>query len=48
MDVYEPYLMQVGFIQRTPRGRQATRLAYEHLGVEQRAAAPTAQRALFE
>jgi len=32
MDVYEPYLLQLGFIERTPRGRQATRLAYEHLG----------------
>jgi Holliday junction DNA helicase RuvB len=31
-DVYEPYLIQQGFIQRTPRGRVATRLAYEHLG----------------
>ena len=33
-DVYEPYLMQIGFIARTPRGRIATALAYEHLGVE--------------
>jgi len=32
-DVYEPYLMQQGFLQRTPRGRTATRLAYEHLGL---------------
>lgn len=32
-DVYEPYLMQIGFLMRTPRGRQATRLAYEHLGL---------------
>jgi len=31
-DAYEPYLLQIGFIQRTPRGRIATRLAYEHLG----------------
>jgi Holliday junction DNA helicase RuvB len=31
MDVYEPYLIQLGFLQRTPRGRMATRLAYEHL-----------------
>ncbi len=31
-DVYEPFLLQLGFIERTPRGRQATRLAYEHLG----------------
>jgi Holliday junction DNA helicase RuvB len=34
MDVYEPYLIQLGFLQRTPRGRIATRLAYEHLGIE--------------
>lgn len=33
-DVYEPYLMQIGFLARTPRGRMATPLAYEHLGVE--------------
>ena len=32
-DVYEPYLMQIGFLSRTPRGRCATPLAYEHLGV---------------
>ena len=32
MDVYEPYLLQLGFIARTPRGRVATRLAYAHLG----------------
>ena len=32
MDVYEPYLLQLGFIARTPRGRVATRLAYSHLG----------------
>jgi len=32
-DVYEPYLMQIGFINRTPRGRMVTRLAYEHFGV---------------
>ncbi|HJF32088.1 MAG TPA: Holliday junction branch migration DNA helicase RuvB [Sporosarcina psychrophila] len=31
-DVYEPYLLQIGFIQRTPRGRIATGLAYEHFG----------------
>ena len=31
-DVYEPYLMQLGFIMRTPRGRVCTPLAYEHLG----------------
>lgn len=33
MDVYEPYLLQLGFLERTPRGRLATRLAYHHLGI---------------
>jgi Holliday junction DNA helicase RuvB len=33
MDVYEPYLLQLCFLERTPRGRLATQLAYEHLGV---------------
>ena len=33
-DVYEPYLMQIGFLTRGPRGRMATSLAYEHLGIE--------------
>ena len=32
-DVYEPYLMQIGFLQRTPRGRVVTPLAYRHLGL---------------
>jgi len=32
-DVYEPYLMQIGFLSRTPRGRCATRSAYDHLGI---------------
>ena len=32
-DVYEPYLMQIGFLNRTPRGRCATHLAYAHLGI---------------
>ena len=31
-DVYEPYLLQLGFLERTPRGRVATRRAYEHMG----------------
>ncbi|SDM68617.1 Holliday junction branch migration DNA helicase RuvB [Acetanaerobacterium elongatum] len=34
-DVYEPYLMQIGFLSRTPRGRCVTSLAYKHLGLEQ-------------
>lgn len=36
MDVYEPYLLQLGFLERTPRGRAATRLAFEHLGLPYR------------
>jgi len=42
-DLYEPYLIQEGFLQRTQRGRIATRRAYEHLGLEP----PTAERTLF-
>ena len=34
-DVYEPYLIQNGFLSRTPRGRIATELAYHHLGIAQ-------------
>lgn len=33
-EIYEPYLMQLGFIVRTPRGRVATRQAYEHMGIK--------------
>lgn len=49
MDVYEPYLIQLGFLQRTPRGRMATRLAYEHLGkpIPESIDNLTAQQALF-
>ena len=32
MDVLEPYLMQLGFLERTPRGRIATKAAYDYLG----------------
>ena len=32
-EVYEPFLMQIGFLNRTPRGRVATQLAYEHFGI---------------
>ncbi len=35
-DVYEPYLMQIGFMERTPRGRVATDAAYRHLGIEKK------------
>ncbi len=48
MDVYEPYLMQVGFLQRTPRGRIATRRAYEHLGLPPKGPPPSAQTALWD
>ena len=33
-DVYEPFLLQIGMLERTPRGRKVTRRAYEHLGIE--------------
>ena len=33
-EVYEPYLMQIGFLDRTPQGRVATENAYQHLGVQ--------------
>ena len=33
-DVYEPYLLQLGFINRTPRGRVVTKKAYEHFNIE--------------
>jgi len=45
MDVYEPYLLQLGFLDRTPRGRVATPRAYEHLGIPYERGA--AQKALF-
>ena len=50
-DVYEPYLMQLGFLSRTPRGRCATALAYEHMGFplpEQRKAPIQGQMTLSE
>lgn len=49
-DVYEPYLLREGFIARTPRGRVATRRAYEHLGVKPggRASSPPSQGSLLE
>ena len=48
MDVYEPFLLQLGFVVRTPRGRMVTRLAYEHLGrPAPRRVEPTDQPELF-
>ena len=45
-DVYEPYLMQLGFLTRTPRGRCVTPLAYEHLHIPCPGTVPTEQMAL--
>jgi len=45
-DVYEPYLMQIGFLTRTPRGRCVTRLAYNHLHLEAPDGVPDAQMTL--
>ena len=50
-DVYEPYLLQIGFLSRTPRGRCATRLAYEHLGLNyspKQSARPAEQINVFD
>jgi Holliday junction DNA helicase RuvB len=47
-EIYEPYLIQIGFLNRTPRGRMATRTAYEHFGLHYRpAGAPPEQNTLF-
>lgn len=48
MDVYEPYLIQLGFLQRTPRGRVATRGAYEHLHLPVPASWEIQQRSFLE
>ena len=45
MDIYEPYLMQLGFLERTPRGRLATPLAYAHLGLKPKG--PSGQPSLW-
>ncbi len=47
MDVYEPYLLQLGFLHRTPRGRVATKAAYEHLGIAPHGGASSGQPSLF-
>ena len=44
-DVYEPYLMQIGFLTRTARGRCVTKLAYDHLGIQ--FSDKTAQQSIF-
>jgi Holliday junction DNA helicase RuvB len=40
-DIYEPFLIQEGFLQRTPRGRVATERAYRHLGIAQKSSTPS-------
>ena len=47
-DVYEPYLLQLGFIERTPRGRLATKAAYKHLGIIVKGTDKNKQPALFK
>ncbi len=49
-EIYEPYLMQIGFLNRTPRGRVATKAAYKHLGfdVPGRHGRPIAEERLFD
>ena len=39
-EVYEPFLIQEGFLQRTPRGREATKNAYAHFGLSRKPSAP--------
>ena len=46
-DIYEPYLMQIGFLSRTPRGRCATPAAYRHLGLRPPGPPDSAQQKLF-
>ena len=48
MDVYEPYLMQLGFLSRTPRGRVATRLAFQHLNLPFKGPPESAQGGLWQ
>ncbi len=47
-DIYEPYLLQEGFMKRTPRGRMATEAAYKHLGRKQEYKDASSQKTLFE
>jgi len=48
MDVYEPFLLQLGFLQRTPRGRVATKAAYQHLGLRPHGRTPAGQPSLWD
>ena len=46
-EIYEPFLMQIGFLDRTPRGRVATHLAYEHFGIKASTDERSGQENLF-
>jgi holliday junction DNA helicase RuvB len=46
-EIYEPFLMQIGFLDRTPSGRVATHLAYEHFGVKRPRTTTSGQETLF-
>jgi Holliday junction DNA helicase RuvB len=46
--IYEPFLMRIGFLERTLRGRRVTAKAYQHLGYRPRGAAPASQKRLFK
>ena len=46
--IYEPFLMRIGFLERTLRGRRVTAKAYQHLGYRQRGAAAASQKKLFK
>ena len=46
-EIYEPFLIQIGFLDRTPRGRVATHLAYEHFGVKRPKTNAAGQETLF-
>jgi Holliday junction DNA helicase RuvB len=46
--IYEPFLMRIGFLERTLRGRRATAKAYQHLGYRPRSAAAVSQKKLFK
>jgi Holliday junction DNA helicase RuvB len=46
-EIYEPFLIQIGFLDRTPRGRVATHLAYEHFGIKRPRTNATGQETLF-
>jgi len=46
--IYEPFLMRIGFLERTLRGRKVTAKAYQHLGLRKRGAVPAGQKKLFK